>query len=44
MIEKHCKNRRILLIDDNESIHKDFQVILASTAADSTSRKLSTAR
>ena len=34
MNEKIQKNRRILLIDDSESIHKDFQMILANTDAD----------
>jgi len=34
MNEKYRKNRRILLIDDNESIHRDFQTILGSTDAD----------
>jgi two-component system sensor histidine kinase/response regulator len=34
MNENIQKNRRILLIDDSESIHKDFQMILANTDAD----------
>jgi len=34
MNENIQKNRRILLIDDRESIHKDFQMILANTDAD----------
>jgi PAS domain S-box-containing protein len=34
MNEKIQKNRRILLIDDSESIHKDFQMILANADTD----------
>ena len=34
MNENIQKNRRILLIDDSESIHKDFQMILANADAD----------
>ncbi|HIG11760.1 MAG: hybrid sensor histidine kinase/response regulator [bacterium] len=37
-----ANNRRILLIDDNASIHKDFEKILASPRADSSN--LNTAR
>jgi CheY-like chemotaxis protein len=31
MKEKHQRNRRILIIDDNERIHGDFKTILKST-------------
>ncbi len=34
MNEKSQKNRRILLIDDSENIHKDFQMILAKADTD----------
>lgn len=34
MKEKCQKNQRILVIDDSESIHKDFRTILGSTDAD----------
>jgi two-component system NtrC family sensor kinase len=34
MKEKCQKNRRILVIDDNESIHNDFRTILGSNNAD----------
>lgn len=36
MITKHQRNRRVLVIDDSESIHEDFRAILGSNNADTT--------
>lgn len=36
MDQKKTKNRRILLIDDSESIHEDFRAILGNNKADTT--------
>ena len=37
MKEINCKNRRILIIDDNKAIHKDFKKVLKGVSADSVS-------
>jgi DNA-binding NtrC family response regulator len=36
MKQKYQKNRRVLIIDDNESIHNDFRTILESNNTDAT--------